>query len=388
VKNKTFTTEQIKWIRRTLKIAVVHGGEKSQSDSYIYENFSPRSTKTYEPVAYDIAAALNESGFEHIEVLAENIDLPSKLKVLGIDLVITNSGGLQGFDSMCHLPSILEMLGVPYVGHSPMTAGVLDNKHLFKHEIHAAGIPTAPFVTIGHGENVNDDAKRIMLDLIEQEFGEVFIVKPVSGRASVHVYPVFNRADLADMVELVQKATRNTVMIEPFLSGREFVVAVAGSTVFKDGVLVVRDEPFTFSITERVLAEGEAIFTSMDVKPITDDRLLKVEEPELRSALAEIGSKIYTQMGLQTLVRVDLRMDANGKLFVLEANPKPDLKRPEGSKLSIVCHDLSGEGMTYHDLIQSLVFNRLGYLYNHRSTTLAHCFTDEFFSLATAYESL
>ena len=113
-----------------------------------------------------------------------------------------------------------------------------------------------------------------------------------------------------------------------------------------------------------------------------------MEEPELRSALAEIGSKIYTQMGLQTLVRVDLRMDANGKLFVLEANPKPDLKRPEGSKLSIVCHDLSGEGMTYHDLIQSLVFNRLGYLYNHRSTTLAHCFTDEFFSLATAYESL
>lgn len=384
MKNNTFTEEQLQWIRSSLKIAVVHGGEKAQSDSYIYENLSPRSTKTYQPVACDIAVALNESGFEHVEVLPENLDLPLKLKALGIDLVITNSGGLQGFDPMCHLPSMLEMLGVPYVGHSPMIAGVLDNKHLFKHEIHAAGIPTAPFVTIGHGESVNDDAKRIVLDLIEQEFGEVFIVKPVSGRASVHVHPVFNRANLAEMVKLVQKATSNTVMIEPFLSGREFVVAVAGPTVFKNGVLTDRDQPFAFSITERVLAEDEAIFTSMDVKPITDDRLLKVEEPELRCALAEIGSKIFTQMGLQTLVRVDLRMDARGKLFVLEANPKPDLKRPEGSKLSIVCHDLAGEGMNYHDLIQSLVFNRLAYLHKHRSTTLAHCFTDEFFSLATA----
>lgn len=388
MKNKTFTIDQLKWIRSSLRIAVVHGGEKNRPDNFIYENLSPRSTKTYQPVACDIAVALKESGFAHVDVVPENIELFSTLKSLGTDLVITNSGGLQGFDPMCHLPSMLEMLGVPYVGHSPMTAGVLDNKHLFKHEIHAAGIPTAPFVTIGHGENVNDDAKRVMLDLIEQEFGDVFIVKPVSGRASVHVHPVFNRADLTDMVELVQNATRNTVMIEPFLSGREFVVAVAGSTVFKDGALAVRDQPFTFSITERVLAEGEAIFTSMDVKPITEDRLLKVEEPALRSALAEIGSKIYTQMGLQTLVRVDLRMDARGKLFVLEANPKPDLKRPEGSKLSIVCHDLVGEGMTYHDLIQSLVFNRLAYLHNHRATTLVHCFTDEFFNLATTYESL
>ncbi|OLQ72844.1 D-alanine--D-alanine ligase [Photobacterium proteolyticum] len=384
MKISPFTKEQLQWIRSSLKIAVVHGGEKALPGSYIYENLSPRSTKTYQPVACDIADALRESGFQHVEVLAENLALPQALKTLGIDLVITNSGGLQGFDSMCHLPSMLEMLGVPYVGHSPMTAGVLDNKHLFKHEIHAAGIPTAPFVTIGHGESVNDDAKGVMLDLIEQEFGEAFIVKPVSGRASIHVHPVFKRGELAEMVELVQKATSNTVMIEPFLSGREFVVAVAGPTVFKDGVLVERDQPFSFSITERVLADDEAIFTSMDVKPITSDRLLKVEDPELRSELADIGSRIFNQMGLHTLVRVDLRMDSRGKLFVLEANPKPDLKRPEGSKLSIVCHDLAGEGMGYHDLIQSLVFNRLAYLHKHRSTTLAHCFTEEFFSLALA----
>jgi len=383
VKKSPFTTEQLQWIRSSLKIAIVHGGEKAQSDNYIYENLSPRSTKTYRAVACDIAVALNESGFKHVHVLAENINLPLRLKSLAIDLVITNSGGLQGFDSMCHLPSMLEMLGMPYVGHSPMNVGVLDNKHLFKHEINAAAIPTAPFITIAHGESVNDDAKRRTLDLIQQEFGESFIVKPVSGRASIHVHPVFKRVDLAEVITSVQNATSNTVMVEPFLSGREFVVAVTGPIVFKDNAVIEYDQPFSFSITERVLAEGEAIFTSMDVKPITSERLLKVNDPELRRELAEVGAKIFTQLGLQTLIRVDLRMDAHGRLFVLEANPKPDLKRPEGSKLSIVCHDLAGEGMSYHDLIQSLVFNRLAYLLKHRASTLAHCFTDDFFNLTT-----
>ncbi|MCG7588673.1 D-alanine--D-alanine ligase [Photobacterium sp. OFAV2-7] len=383
MKNSPFNTKQLQWIRSSLKIAVVHGGEKAQPDNYIYENLSPRSTKTYLPVACDMADALRESGFRHVEVLAENLALPQTLKDLGVDLVITNSGGLQGFDPMCHLPSMLEMLGVPYVGHSPMTAGILDNKHLFKHELHAAGIPTAPFITIGHGESVDDDAKRLMLDLIEQEFGQGFIVKPVSGRASIHVHPVLERAKLPETIKLVQEATCNTVLVEPFLSGREFVVAVAGPIIFKGGTLVEREQPFSFSVTERVLAEGEMIFTSMDVKPVTADRLLKVEEYDLRRELSRIGSKIFNQLGLHTLVRVDLRMDSRGRLFVLEANPKPDLKRPEGRNLSIVCHDLAGEGMSYQELIQSLVFNRLAYLIKHRCSTLAHCFTEEFFSLAT-----
>ena len=384
MEKSTFTIEQIEWIRRSLKIAVVHGGEKTQPDSFIYKNLSPRSTKTYQPVAYDIADALRESGFEHIHVLPENMDLPQRLKALSIDLVITNSGGLQGFDSMCHLPSMLEMLGVPYVGHAPMTAGLLDNKHLFKHEINAAGIPTAPFITIGLGECVTDVVNKEKLDEMDADFGGRFIVKPVSGRASVHVYPVFSRAELAAKVKTVQAATNNIVMVEPYLSGREFVVAVAGPVVFKNDKLKQLDSPFSFSVTERVLAHDEPIFTSMDVKPITGDRLLKVDEPELRQSLIDLGNKIYQQLGLGTLVRVDLRMDCKGKLYVLEANPKPDLKRPEGDKLSIVCHDIHNEGMSYQDLIQSLVFNRLVYLQAQRPESLSHCFNDDFFSLKSA----
>ncbi|OOI07737.1 D-alanine--D-alanine ligase [Vibrio sp. OULL4] len=380
--HSVFSTQQLEWIRKNLKIAVIHGGDKEQDGSFIFENLSPRSTKTYAPVAHDIANALRESNFQFVEVLAEDINLAQCLKDKGIDLVITNSGGLQGFDSMCHLPSTLEMLGVPYVGHSPMTAGILDNKHLFKHEIKAAGLPTAPFITIGIDEHFEDAVKQDAIDQIEEKFKDGFIVKPVSGRASIHVYPVFNRNDLAGVVEHVRQATGNTVMIEPFLGGREFVVAVAGEYVFKEGKLTQSEMPMAFSITERVLDADEPIFTSMDIKPITQDRLVAVNEEGLRDQLALIGQKIYRQLGLQTLVRVDLRMDKGGNLYVLETNPKPDLKRPEGEKVSLVCHDLAREGMDYTDLVQSLVFNRLSFLKQKRPMSVAHCLNEQFDALS------
>ncbi len=126
------------------------------------------------------------------------------------------------------------------------------------------------------------------------------------------------------------------------------------------------------------MGSDEAIFTSMDVKPITQDRLLAVRDEALRAELSSIGEKIYQLLALQTLVRVDLRMDDKGTLYVLETNPKPDLKMPCGNKVSLVCHDLHNENMSYTDLVQSMVFNRLIHLKESRPTTVAHCFNSEF----------
>ena len=56
-------------------------------------------------------------------------------------------GGVQGYNSTSHAPAMLEMLGMPYVGHDPLNATTLDNKHAFKREAVCAGLPTAPFMT-------------------------------------------------------------------------------------------------------------------------------------------------------------------------------------------------------------------------------------------------
>jgi D-alanine-D-alanine ligase len=133
--------------------------------------------------------------------------------------------------------------------------------------------------------------------------------------------------------------------------------------------------PFVFSAAERVLATDEKIFTSMDVRPITTGRvrlLDRAEEPALIESLHEIAHDVFMEFGLESLIRLDIRADETGELFVLEANPKPDLKRPSGGKLSLVCAGLAEHGMSYDDLILSLFADRLDVLFSRRRGMVHH----------------
>src|SRR5260370_32675686 len=98
----------------------------------------------------------------------------------------------------CQATAMLEMLGVPYVGHDPLVATIFDNKHTFKRELVAAGIPTAPFMTWHL-------ARGTFLPKLNSRFARIFrghhgpfIVKPLSGRASLHPHVSDNAHLLTD----------------------------------------------------------------------------------------------------------------------------------------------------------------------------------------------
>ncbi len=277
-----------------------------------------------------------------------------------------NSGGVQGYSSVAHAPAMLEMFGVPYVGHDPMSAAMLDAKHVFKRQVRASGLPTADFIVWHPSHNARDPARDPQFIAA---FGETargpFIVKPVSGRASLHVHCVEDASGLRDYCESIFEVTKNQILIERYLPGREFCVAVAGNVVSRGRELERLPEPFVFSPLERVLDADEKIFTSMDVKPITGERaraLDPVTDADLIRRLRSIGRDVYQRLGLETLIRLDLRMDANGDLFILEANPKPDLKAPTGAVTNLLCIGLEAEGMDYDDLILSLLADRIDIL--------------------------
>ena len=86
----------------------------------------------------------------------------------------------------------------------------------------------------------------------------------------------------------------------------------------------------------------------------------------------EIGRKVWNELSLESLIRLDLREDANGTLHVLEANPKPDLKMPTESGTSLVCAALPSLGMDYDDLILTLLADRLDVLLSQRRGVANH----------------
>ncbi|MCL6272132.1 hypothetical protein M3P05_19615 [Sansalvadorimonas sp. 2012CJ34-2] len=346
-------------LRKHLSIAVIHGGDKDDDGSCFYKTYNPRAAKTYEPVARQIAEALQQCGYERVVTLPENARLVEELQKHQVDIVFCNSGGLQGYNPMSHLPALMEMVGLPYVGHNPVNATLLDNKHLFKQALSDLGIPTPGFLVCHGCENDFSSFEKKMALRFGESKGP-FIVKPTSGRASIHVNYAETIEEAWKLVLATQQCTSNTVLVEEYLPGREFVVAISGPMVKKQNQINCKAEPFAFSVIERRLEQDEHIFTSMDKKAISAQRLLNVTDEELIAKINKLGQEVHAGLCLQGLIRVDLRMDSAGNLSVMEANPKPDLTRPQPDKTSLVCHGLPRENMTYEELIESQLLNAIG----------------------------
>ena len=367
--------EQVERLMPRLRLAVVFGGSKLDSDSVIYRSGNSRSWKSYEMVAQDIADSLRRIGFRHVELMPDDMHLGDRMRRAGIHMAWLNTGGVQGYNSTAHAPAMLEMFGVPYVGHDPLTVSILDNKHAFKREAACAGLPTAPFASwnMARGPFCPDANSRFRAAF--GDYGGPFIVKPVSGRASLHVHVAEDRAALPGLVDEIYQVTGNVVLIEKYLPGREFCVAVAGPVTARGRRLLRGSEPFTFAALERVLDDDEKIFTSMDTRPITADRFRPVDprrDPGILDRLHRIARDMFIEFDLGSVVRLDLRSDAAGDLYVLEANPKPDLKAPARGVMSLISAGLAQAGMDYDDLILSLIADRLDFLFAHRRGSVEH----------------
>lgn len=356
---------QIGKMFRRLRMAVIFAGDKSSDGAVLYPSSNPRSWKSYETVAHDIADALRRIGCRHVSVVPEDMHLGERLGEAGTHLAWLNSGGVQGYSSVAHAASMLEMLGVPYIGHDPLVAAMLDNKHAFKRQLRGSGLPTAPFV-VWHPScyaRVTDDPA---FQKIFSDWPGAYIVKPVSGRASLNVNYVENAHQLQAVAEDVFAITDNHVLVEGYLPGREYCIAVCGPVIARNGVIERLEQPFTFGGLERTLDKDEKIFTSMDIRPITSCRARPLDEnsdAEISTRLSALARDVYATQGLQTLVRLDVRADASGELFILEANPKPDLKAPSADQTSLISIGLAAKHMSYDDLIFSILADRVDSLF-------------------------
>lgn len=66
------------------------------------------------------------------------------------------------------------------------------------------------------------------------------------------------------------------------------------------------------------------VFTSMDVKAITSDRVRAMSlegEAELVGRLQALGTAVYSSLNLTSLVRLDIRADEDGELYILVSGP-------------------------------------------------------------------
>ena len=362
---------------RQMRIAIVHGGPAIKGDTVINLTGNPRGTKTYQEVALDIGGELVNCGFNSVRLYGESRNLAAQLHRDQIDVAWLNTGGGQGSGAISHAAAIMEMSGIPYVGHSPRGYLTLDNKDVFKALLAAHDIPTARWISLPAtaGQGGDSDRKQLVDQLRERFKAQAtdgkFVVKPQSGRASIGVMVAATLGDVPATIALVNaKCPGAAIIVEDYLPGPEYVVGVDGNWSCRHGQFRRGSQPFAFSAAERILRDGEEIFESMDTRKIDLSRVRPVEGKQ-RTALLALARRVHRDCGIETLIRLDVRTDANGTLRVLEANPKPDLAKPRADKLSLISHGLSAERMDYGDLILSILANRLDYLRAHQPAMYA-----------------
>jgi D-alanine-D-alanine ligase len=251
-----------------------------------------------------------------------------------VDLVFNISEGLGCYRSReAQIPSILEMMGIPYTGSDPQTLAISLDKHLTKKILSAEGIKTPDWLIIG------ENGKRPNLSLLKYP---VFVKPAFEGSSKGVRFTSFveNKIRMNEVVLELTNHYRQPVMVEEYVDGHEITVGVIGN-----------DAPVVLGVMRIVpITEQSNFIYTLEVKR-NYEKLVYYECPAKldRHILQEIkraSLRIYKILGCRDFARIDFRVDKSGVPYFIEINPLPGLN-PRSSDLVIMAR------------LRSISYNRL-----------------------------
>ena len=271
-----------------------------------------------------------------------------------IDAVLPVLHGPYGEDGT--IQGLLEMMNVPYVGCGVLASAACMDKHYTKVLLNAAGIATAPGVTLDArsfdaSDGFASDAAAIMAEVEAAGLRYPLFVKPSRAGSSFGVTKVEREGDAAELAAAVFEASHHDwrVLIEQGIDAREIECAVLCA---KPG-----DEPKASWPGEIVLdrrEDGGDQFYDFDSKYM-DSSASHVEVPanlpeETLQRVRETAIKAFKAVDGMGLSRVDSFVTADGAIMINEINTMPGF-----TPISMYPKAWEATGLSYTDLITTLI---------------------------------
>jgi D-alanine-D-alanine ligase len=239
--------------------------------------------------------------------------------------------------------SYLELLHVPYTGCNPRGLMLARDKALSKKLFSFHRIPFPDFMVVPQGRTVKRPAW----------LSFPLIVKSVTEEASHGISQASIVQDddkLKERVEFIHTNVGTGALVERYIEGREFYVGVMGNGHVH--VLPVWElmmdrlpEDARRIATERVkwsrAYQDKYGIRSGEAKNLPEGKAEKIQH---------LAKRVYRALGLSGYARIDMRMDAAGGVYVLEANPNPQIAHDEDFSDSA-----EKDGYPYTDLLQELL---------------------------------
>ena len=288
-----------------------------------------------------ISSALARQG--HVVVhLEATPDLPRVLAEADVDLIFNIAEGVEGRNREAQVPALCELLGIPYTGSDSATLAIALDKALCKKVLMQHDILTPKFQVMETGR------ERLSSDL-----SFPLIVKPNaegSSKGIANANVVDNLDELRTAVRSILDRYRQPAIIEEYISGREFTVGLLGGK------------------RARVLPPMEIRFIDPSIKRPVYDFVVKQEWKKHvyyecpakltdaeRKNIEKVARDTFWALDCRDVARVDLRMDDEGRIYVLEVNPLAGLT-PNYSDLVLIS---KAAGMDYDQLMGEIMMGGL-----------------------------
>jgi D-alanine-D-alanine ligase len=273
----------------------------------------------------------------------------TKLNELKPDIVFNFAEGLIGVNRESHIPAMLEMLGLPYSGSDPLTLGICLDKSRAKEILTYYKIPNAKFLVASQMEDVS---------YLKFEFP--LIVKPISEGSSKGIFSssfVKNRTELEDEVKRIIISYDQPALIEEYLPGREFTVAVLGngSEAKVLPIIEISYDDFPKDVLPLYSYEAKWIFDTKENNFDVFECPAKLDK-QLEEKIKETVLRTYNVLRCRDWSRIDVRLDKNGVPNIIEINPLPGIM-PDPNENSSFPKAARAAGMNYNQLIQSALYS-------------------------------
>jgi D-alanine-D-alanine ligase len=320
-----------------MRVAVILNTRKDESEFEV-EYDPPHTIKM---IRHGIVAA----GHEYLFIEANERVLET-LKRKHPDLVFNRAEGLRGESRESHIPAILEMLGIPYVGANVLTTAVCLNKGWTKKILSYHGVPTPQFHIVSSLDEV---------DSIEFEYP--VILKPNEEGSSVGINEdnvVHDLAQLKAKLKQMLAEYVQSILIEQFVAGREFSVGILGTPEGPPEVLPIVEIDFANMPPEVGNVLGQRAKTILDdlshyVCPA------KVDD-NLKARIEKLTLDVCKYLEVYDFARIDFRMDKKGRIYFLEINPLPGMDfNPKEKDISFFPLMAMKAGYSYDELMRRLI---------------------------------
>ncbi|MEC4891143.1 MAG: ATP-grasp domain-containing protein [Nitrospira sp.] len=254
---------------------------------------------------------------------------------------------LEEFDGVAiydqNVVSYLELLHMPYTGCNPRGLMLARDKALTKKVLSFHRIPYPDFMVVPQGRSLKRP-KSLEFPLI---------VKSISEEASLGISQASIVEDddkLKERVAFIHQSVGTGALIEQYIAGREFYVGVMGN-----GHLQVL--PVWELIMDKLPEDAKRIATQrvkwsrkyQEKYGIRSEQAKNLPDGKAQE-IQHLAKRVYRALGLSGYARIDLRMDAAGQVYVLEANPNPQIAHDED-----FADSAEKAHYRYKDLLQELL---------------------------------